>query len=357
MTTRHTAGPLRPLPFSFAVLLVSVASGCQPELGPCDPFAAREVVYFQDEEPTSFRNGEPMFAGQALVHVSCGAGSFCHSSAAEVSTGERFGVPLGLDFDLAVPCGPDGCSPEELEAFRRRQNAVFDHRFDVLRTIERGSMPPGGVGEGIRADGGNYVRLDTSGDFYAGGVEGGEPLPAIDSAEGRAILKNWLSCGLPVVERYADPDTPQQAGQTCRGSTDCIFRAPANAEPPEPYWPSIFETFIDPFCGRSCHGPGEPDFREESQLDLSEIDLAYDALINVRAAGDECGGVGTLVVPGDSAASLLIDKLLDDPNDEICGDPMPSGSDLPPADWVAAVEQWINDGATADPAPEPTGDM
>ncbi|MCA9575606.1 MAG: hypothetical protein KC668_09225 [Myxococcales bacterium] len=327
-----------------AALAVSLlfAGGCTPDVGPCDPFAARQVV-FLNTGAASADDGIPMFAGQGLVQTSCGNSQFCHSEAA-TSTNNRRGVPIGLDFDLDVPCSPSGCDPGGLARLRASQQRAFDLREHILLEVERGTMPPGREGADVVQDAGKFVQVDTSDPFFAGGVESGVPLPEIGSREGRAILANWLACGLPVVERYEEPNSPQDSGRNCRGSTDCVYRVTPNPSIPVPHWPSLYEEMIEPFCGASCHGEGAPDNREESQLDLGNIELAYAQLVDRIAAGEECIDTGmVLVVPGDPEASLLVDKMAE-PN-PVCGDPMPSGVGLFPDSYMDVLRQWIREGA------------
>ncbi len=337
---------------TLAFLVALSASACTVDVGPCDPFAAREVVYLRQLDPDTREpltedpfNGTPMFAGQAIMQVSCGDSRQCHASGATGSA--RNGVPAGLDFDLPAACDAAGCLPGAVQRLRANQSTVFDYRRHILRTLDRGTMPPGAAGTGVRNQAGEYVRIDTSDQFFVGGVETGEALPEIETAEGRAIVQNWLACGAPVVERFEVPNTPQDSGRNCRGSTDCVYRVDANANPPLPTWDSIFEVIIFPACGAKCHGPDAPgesiDSRDESQLDLSEPDLAYAQMVNRVAEGDECFGTGTLIVPGDADASLLIDKMAS--NSPSCGDPMPSGAQLYPEEFMSVLRQWINEGA------------
>jgi len=154
-----------------ALGVLAAASGCLPDLGECDEDLARSVVYTADRE------GLPAYAGQALVHRSCGSGVFCHSERATGSL--RNGAPFGLDFDLAL-----ASDAESTERLRRGQLSVYEDRRILMFTMENESMPPGEVGNSIR-DAGPVYR----------------DLPEIDTPEGQDILRNWLSCGAPVVER------------------------------------------------------------------------------------------------------------------------------------------------------------
>lgn len=335
------------------IVIAAVLTGCQggvglrADVGECDPSAARQIVYRDVGDAPSPFDGTPMFAGQALLHTSC-ADLFCHSPTE--TTTQRYGTPAHLFFNVGVPCDDAGCLPGAIETFRARQANVFEHRELILGAIDRGTMPPGDIGDQLRYTNGRYVVVDTDDAFFMGGVEDGIPLPDIESSLGREIVRNWLACGAPVVERFESPEFPTDSGRFCRGSTDCVVRVDSAATIPEPNWPSIYETLIFPFCGSTCHGPGEPDFREESQLDLSDIELAYDSMVNVAASGEECAtGASPLVLPGDSAGSLLLNKMVElAPS---CGDPMPSGLDLFPPEFTDVIAQWIDAGAPEAPAP------
>jgi hypothetical protein len=158
--------------------------GCGVELGVCDEESARVVVY--DEE------GLPAYAGQALVQVSCGDGAHCHG--AEAMGRDRFGAPLGLDFDMHRVEGDDEEGLARLEAGRGN---VTSRARTVFHVVERGDMPPWGEATA-------EIHVDTPRYRFVDG-EGSRRLDYIDSFEGLEILKNWLACGAPVVERTDGP--------------------------------------------------------------------------------------------------------------------------------------------------------
>ena len=143
--------------------------GCEPDLGPCDVDAARSVVYRDD--------GAPMYAGQALLQRSCGDAAFCHMEG--ISTHSRLGAPEHLNFDLSLATTAD-----QVERLRRNQATTMEWRLLLWQTIENGSMPPGDVG----------VSVVESSRTFAG-------LPELTDTAGQDMLRNWLSCGVPVVER------------------------------------------------------------------------------------------------------------------------------------------------------------
>lgn len=305
----------RSLPLALAICSAALAPACEPseEVGRCtDEDLATTVVYDVD--------GFPAYAGQALVQTSCGNGAFCHSRG--VPAANRLGAPHGLDFNMV---GSRGESFDEASAERLRSSreAVFEWRDEVLGSVETGFMPPPDAGDDVIADVGYRF-------------EDGSALPPIDSARGREILRQWLACGPPVVGSTVPfPDDVDPVGDVVPRGTPM--------QTPEPTWSSIYELVIGPRCGQSCHGTGVGSQIMESQLDLSDADTAYAELVGVEAEGNECAGMGTLVVPGDPRASLLVDKI--ESAMPACGDPMPVLPPLLPGSVTEPIRQWIADGA------------
>jgi hypothetical protein len=309
-----------------------------------------------------------MYAGQALIHASCGNAQFCHSS--EAQQGERYGVPLGLDFDLGFACadGPCAADDEGVAHLVENQRRVLDQARQILTTIENGRMPPGPIGAAIAEQAGEfrYVHIGQVNSYtlYDEVVDCDSPLascapgettqqiptpavPPVGSREGNEIVRNWLACGAPVIESTT-ASAGTVPGKTCDGSSVvghagyCVYRIVQPPEPPEQNWADIYDKVIHPFCGEACHGQGTPNFIEESQLDLSTAQLAYDNLVGREAAGDECGGFGQLIIPNDSANSLFLLKMEAEPP---CGDPMPSSGALLPIEVLSVIGAWINAGA------------
>jgi hypothetical protein len=80
------------------------------------------------------------------------------------------------------------------------------------------------------------------------------------------------------------------------------------------------------------------------KLDMTTQTAAYMNLVNVAAAGSQCSGKGTRVVPGQKDMSIMYLKVsLDDPSP--CGGKMPLGGPPLAAGDVAAIESWITAGA------------
>lgn len=304
----------------------------------CDDDAARAVVYNAA--------GRPMYAGQAIMVGTCaGGGSACHSRNADRVL--RYGTPAGLDFDIA-PLGLDTnvFVGEELESLIAVQHLIDGEREDILGSVLNGSMPPGDVGEGA-------VSMTYGWVVDPQNPASDQALPSIDTAEGREILRNWLACGAPFVER----STPYQPAPTTCASDDvctthnCVDGAcrpygdviAPITRPISANWSSIYPVLIAP-CA-SCHAPDAAGV-SVAGLDLSDIDVAYASLVNVPARDNDatlrtvCGGAGLVLVrPGDPDHSLLVN--LTDGSPAICGRRMASyiGREL------SALRGWIASGA------------
>jgi hypothetical protein len=342
------AGPARFVRTCLGVLVLTCVFGaCRTDLGECDDIAVRQVVFLDTGSPADPRQGIPMFAGQALVVASCGADRFCHSSNPDTQPALRYGAPAGLSFDVSLAClDREQCNPESpgVERLMRDQQRVFDYSRSILSSVESGWMPPSGIGESLAEE--QFGKLIDIGAKLT--LEDGEEIPPLGTPEGNEILRNWLACGAPVVESTALP-TGGRPGDQCSadssGAVGVCRRRVFVPQAPDPTWTSIYENVIFPLCGVACHGLGTPSFVEESQLDLSNPELAYSSLVGVQAAGYACAGQGILVDPGNSEGSLFIDKLTPHP---LCGDPMPSLGVTLDEEVIAAIAQWIDDGALND---------
>jgi len=336
----------------FVVVLIGTSfaiAGCQPELGECNEAQANRLVFFFSEgDPAS---GTPAYEGQALMQQNCSTGGFCHSPAASGSA--RKGVPENLNFDVQVACelGSDGMCPEGLapgyDRLLANSERTFDHARAIMAEVEAGTMPPSGAeAQGVLDAGGEWFRAAGAATFDS--INGGDtPLPALDTPEGEAILRNWLACGSPVVGATRLPDA-RDPGQDCGSMVDvgeCFVRYEP-PEPPEPTWDSIYDFFEGSNCVTGCHdgaSDGAADVFMQSNLDLSDQATAYAEMVGVEAEGEDCEGTGTLIVAGDPDNSLLIDKI--ENATPSCGESMPDGRALLPEEFVAPIRQWIMDGA------------
>lgn len=354
-------------------------SGCLTDVGECDESRARQIVFLDTNENIDAENGEPMYAGQALLQRTCGNGQFCH---AEGATGPaRYGVPLRFDFDFGLVCTDGPCPPfdERIGRLERSQREALEHARAMLDAVGSGYMPPSGLGDDVvrRAPQFRQVPIAPGSTFSlrthtvacdalppgtcADGqveIEVENPtLPELGTREGDEILRNWLACGAPVVESTGDPGSSPSGGdcgipgeQGHAGT--CVVRIPPPIEPPEPTWSSIFEKFVLPRCGQSCHSPSDAVNYELSGLNLSSQLTAYNALVSQPAAGQECGrttaempDVPTLIVPGDPDASLFLQKM---ERTSLCGDFMPTGTSAVDPAITAVIRAWIEAGAPND---------
>jgi hypothetical protein len=310
-------------------------AGCPPTVGDaCDLDDAREVVYAAD--------GSPAYAGQALLMTSCGGESYCHT---QTPTAPRFGAPADLVFDV-LPVDGAVDEDEALARLFRAQNAAYRHRDGVYGSVVTGTMPPAGRPPvpDLREAASAFRR-------YAGPMDAtGTLLPPVQSPEGREILRNWLACGAPVVERSAAVDLP-----ICTRGSDCVSGVclpdtgecqPVGdvVEPRpvalEPTWTSIFSNVIRRSCATAgCH-VGASAF---NMLDLSDREMAYEAL-TTRNASALCGERPYVTAgTSDPTMSVLLDKLQPTPT---CGGRMPpSGLS---ADVARVVEAWVMRGAMND---------
>lgn len=94
----------------------------------------------------------------------------------------------------------------------------------------------------------------------------------------------------------------------------------------------------------ACHGgPPEPELNGNLRIAYDDKEGAYQNLVGFVSTSTLCAGM-TLVVPGDSQASLLIQKFGENPP---CGMRMPIGAPLSEA-HVAQIAAWIDNGALND---------
>ncbi len=306
---------------AFVAFVAFVAvTGCSADLGVCDPVAAERVVY-------DTRTGMPAFEGQALVLGSCGGGQFCH--AAGVDTEALHGVPAGFDFDVRLASSDARVFPEEVTRLRHARFRVRQVRAAIWEEVLAGTMPPSSAeAQRVVAAGPRYARLLASGES--------EALPGLETPAGREVLRNWLACDGPVVER-----TVARAD-----GVPSVAVAGLPVAPVEASWDSIFTALLVPRCASGlCHG-GNPDAGFQVFVDDAAASLAAlrEPPRGVRA-GDDCRGAGALLDTADPDASLLLRKLAATDDAEVCGRPMPLNAlGVSDAD-LANLRAWIAAGA------------
>lgn len=337
--------PIRRVPRSIALLGALALCACEPELGECDPATGFELVYTAD--------GTPAFAGQAMVNQSCGGGAFCHAD--DIDPLERYGAPAGLSFNLNLASTTSELNELGIERLYNDQLDVFRHRRAILEQVQRGLMPPSGAdSEAVLGGATTYDRVGADGLTLT-------PMPTIDTDEGQEILRSWLACDAPVVERTVEIDDtlpypeqfltidPVTGAEQPVGST-----APACARRcVDPTWPDIVEQIFQPTCALSrCHDSDEPaaqlDLTANSAAELTSLHAALTAPTAV-AQGTLCAASMVSDVPmfvaGDADGSLIIQKITDPPT---CGSLMPIGAALN-EQRRCALREWVACGACADP--------
>lgn len=313
---------------SLALVAMTLGVGaCTPSVGECDQSLALELAYDQE--------GVPAFAGQALVIQSCGSGGFCHSKG--IDAAERLGAPYGLDFDVR-PASTGGFSSTAMEnaaVLRLEEDRlrVLELRGAIWKQVELGHMPPRG------AAGEEYWSSVTSSYEIVTNEAGTEfaPLPGLDTDEGRNILRNWLACGAPLVERTVE--------RLDREPTDNFIVPVCQRDCVDLTWPSIYERVIEPGCATSrCHDDSFP----AGRLNLAGNAMAVyrDRLLNAAPQGEQCRAESTpLLTPFDPAASLLFLKVAATSSDDVCGSRMPLSGSALPDQRLCAIREWIECGA------------
>jgi hypothetical protein len=356
----------------FALVAVVPAAGCLTDLGECDPSKAREVVFLDTRANIDTANGQPMYAGQALMFQSCGNGQHCHSE--NVSGAARYGVPHGLDYDFELICTDGACQPfsSDLDPIRHGQQNVIDHARLIMSTVRHGNMPPGAIGSDIASKAPDFRHVSlvpgavftlrdqtfACDDLPEGTCAPGQTevtlanpfLDRVGTSVGNETLRNWLACGSPVVESTDEPGSVATGGDcSLPGEVghagDCVVRIPAEIDPPAQNWASIYNDVLKIRCGETCHTPSDSVPYHASGLDLSTREVAYTSLFGSAASGTQCGGNRTLITPGDPDNSLLIQKL---ERTQDCGDPMPTGSSVIAPAVVEVIRAWIEAGAPND---------
>ena len=279
-------------------------------------------------------NGNPSYGGQALVEQSCASGQ-CHTSTAKGPT--RVGVPAGLNFDMVVSPTSGPTDPTTLARLRKGQRRVYDDRDEVYESVDSGWMPPGNAGKAAVADK-KYKDVD------------GNALPSVTSGAGKKILRNWLSCGAPVVEAaraaVADPVCTGTGG-----SVGDICDKAMTSNTGGATWDQVYDSLITGQSCTVCHNASGTGVTQ-GLLDLSDKATAYAAMFDVATMGTgggttDCKDSGTKrIAPGDPDNSNLLNKITGMHGaDPVCGMPMPAVGGVSDTAVIDLVREWIAAGA------------
>jgi hypothetical protein len=150
----------------------------------------------------------------------------------------------------------------------------------------------------------------------------------------------------PTVDASAVIDAAENAIDAAKNEIDAAENAIDAAKQADAATASTFTqvygNIISPICVQ-CHNPQGIGVTI-GKLDMSTKAAAFTDLVGVSAMGMLCGGMGTRVIAGNAANSILFKKV--DPNQgSPCGSKMPLG--LTPLTTAQAneIETWINAGA------------
>ena len=133
----------------------------------------------------------------------------------------------------------------------------------------------------------------------------------------------------------------------CSSSTSTTSSGGGGADGSAPAtFTDVYTNVISTHCA-PCHTTATGDGVKFGKLDMTSKATAYANLVGTAAAGDQCGGKGTRVVPNQPDSSVMYLKIsLDDPSP--CGAKMPLGGPALAQGDVDKVESWIKGGAKND---------
>lgn len=183
------------------------------------------------------------------------------------------------------------------------------------------------------------------------------------AADDVACIETWIAglakggadAGTSCVDLTSDPKNCGACGKVCPAdakicnASTCVASCPGGSTecggacvaPVSSFKSEIEQAILVPTCATAqCHGRATA---PAGNLDL-RAGRSYAQLVGVKVDAAACGS-RTRVVPGDVAASYLVDKLKGAPG--ICGSQMPKTGGLTPAQ-LSAIQSWICSGAPND---------
>jgi hypothetical protein len=153
----------------------------------------------------------------------------------------------------------------------------------------------------------------------------------------RAVRSLHVGCGALVLCCAAGCSSGSSGGAVSDAGVDTGSAAT---------WTQVYTTAIVPECS-PCHTTPTGIGVTTGNLDMTSQSTAYSNLVNVPAAGAQCSGRGTRVVPGQPGSSILYLKVsLDDPSP--CGAKMPLGGPPLSREQTDLIKAWIQAGASSD---------
>ncbi|MDB4973137.1 MAG: hypothetical protein JWN48_1478 [Myxococcaceae bacterium] len=311
-------------------IIWSASSGCGEGVGPChDPLQGRQPVIV---------NNVVMYGGQAIVIKACATG--CHSSSARGAA--RNGAPAGLDFDLladttttAVTMNEKGESiaklkPAQVAGLRERRKVIYDQRDEIWQQVSAGLMPPQGKFVSFQKLSSIFSSVKTD------ACSRNKAYASIATDSSREVLRNWLACGVPIVESNSRVvEKPRVSGAEGYQYPSCERATSSEAEePPVVSLESLLEGALSS-CS-ACHPIlSEPDFSSIDKLRTSLLESST-VICNDKP----------YLTSGSPEQSFLYDVLAKaDPG---CGTArMPSGGPFLSDSDLRLVAKWIAAGIPA----------
>ncbi|MGB1700856.1 MAG: MXAN_6577-like cysteine-rich protein, partial [Nannocystaceae bacterium] len=143
-------------------------------------------------------------------------------------------------------------------------------------------------------------------------------------------------CGGSCVDLSMDPMNCGACGTTCDVGAVCDGGSCACDPTPVSFAAEVLPVLVDRCTSLGCHAPPMP----RANLDLTAA-VAFSELVGIST--NQCGGQRTRVIPGDPAASYVVQKL--DGTDLCFGTQMPKGAPPLSNQVRATIKTWICQGA------------
>jgi len=186
--------------------------------------------------------------------------------------------------------------------------------------------------------------------FLKIGILGSVAAAAACSSSSNGVTAPTVPVDAAVVEDVSVPEdtgAPPDTGAAPEAAAEAgaVPEAGAAETAAASTFTQVYTDIISPICV-TCHNPQGIGVTM-GMLDMSTQAKAFTDLVGVAAAGTACGGMGTRVVAGSAATSILFEKI--DPGTPApCGSKMPLGG--PPLTTAQAdeIQSWINAGAKND---------
>jgi len=208
--------------------------------------------------------------------------------------------------------------------------------------LDDGNVPADASQDATAHDGAATDGSQTDGSQHdAAATDGGNDATVNDGGNDAATDAGSDAATDAATDAASDAATDAGADAAADAGSDAAADAGADSGADaglNPTFTNVYTTIINGTC-TGCHSAAGM----AGGLDMSSQSAAYLHLVNVKAAGGACGSTNeTRVVPGNSAASLLFNKVN---GTQDCGVRMPIGGPILSADKILLIEAWIDIGA------------